>query len=73
MADFCQSCSVFYFGDDYRELAGATSPESWEKGLSRVVLCEGCGPIQVGPEGKCITHEDCGPIRKSLELPPIRS
>jgi hypothetical protein len=58
MADFCMQCSVETFGSDFRELAGITKPESWAEGRSACVICEGCGPIQVDPEGKCVS-EDC--------------
>lgn len=58
MADFCQQCSERVFGRDFRELAGLTSPESWAEGKAAVAICEGCGPIQVDPEGRCVS-EDC--------------
>lgn len=59
MADFCYQCSqpLFtekYWGEDFK---GLTTKEDWEKGQAAVVLCEGCGPIQVDPEGRCITYE----------------
>jgi hypothetical protein len=53
MADFCKQCSIENFGEDYRDLAGITTQEDWEQGRACVVLCEGCGPIQVDPEGNC--------------------
>ena len=57
MADFCAACSKKLFGDDGRDndMKGITKQEDWEKGLSVVVLCEGCGLIQVDPEGNCVT------------------
>ncbi len=58
MSDFCQQCSYEKFGDDFGELADITTPEEWEKGLASIVICEGCGPIQVDPEGRC-TSKDC--------------
>ena len=59
MADFCRQCSLDLFGpDEENDMAGITKPEDWANGLSCVVLCEGCGPIQVDPEGNCITP-DC--------------
>ena len=58
MADFCMQCSEELFGKDFGDLAGITKPEDWKKGLACVVLCEGCGPIQVDPEGRCISI-DC--------------
>lgn len=58
MADFCRQCSIELFGKDYGELKGLTQQEDWENGEACVVLCEGCGPIQVDPEGRCIS-KDC--------------
>ena len=58
MADFCRQCSIRIFGEDYHDLAKITTPEDWTQGKSAVVLCEGCGPIQVDPEGNCIS-KDC--------------
>jgi hypothetical protein len=58
MADFCKQCSIEYFGKDYGDLAEVTQRADWNNGLANVVLCEGCGPVQVDPEGRC-TSEDC--------------
>lgn len=58
MADFCKQCSTDSFGQDYGDLAGITTKEDQAKGLYAVVLCEGCGPIQVDTEGACIS-KDC--------------
>lgn len=58
MADFCKQCSIDIFGADHKELAGITKPEDWSEGKAVVVICEGCGPIQVDPDGRCIS-EDC--------------
>ena len=58
MADFCKQCSEELFGKDFGDLAGITKPEDWDKGLACVVLCEGCGSIQVDPEGRRISI-DC--------------
>lgn len=58
MADFCRECSIALFGDDFGELAGLTKPEDWAKGLAVLAICEGCGSIQVDPEGNCV-HENC--------------
>ena len=69
MADFCQQCSLELFGDDYQELAGLSTAEDTAKGLFPVVICEGCGFIQVDHEGKCVS-EDClsGHNKKGYEL-----
>ena len=61
MADFCRSCSIQIFQVGSRDMAGLTDPESWSRGLAAEVLCEGCGPIQVDPEGNCVSS---GCIRK---------
>jgi hypothetical protein len=58
MADFCQQCSINLFGEDFGDFNGITKHKDFEKGLSCVVLCEGCGVIQVDPEGRCIS-KDC--------------
>jgi RNase P subunit RPR2 len=56
MADFCVQCAAdMGFPTD---LANITTKEDWEKGLAVVVICEGCGIIQVDPDGNCIS-EDC--------------
>lgn len=58
MADFCVQCArELGFGPPY-DLAGFTTKEGWEKGLACVVLCEGCGAVQVDPDGYCIS-DDC--------------
>jgi len=58
MADFCKKCSIAMWGKDFGDLAGLSKPEDTENGLYPVVICEGCGPIQVNHEGICIS-EDC--------------
>jgi len=58
MADFCRQCSIDIFGEDHRELAGITTQEAWEDGRAACVICEGCGFIQVDPEGNCVSF-DC--------------
>lgn len=58
MAAFCKQCSTELFGEDFEELAGLTSAEDWNDGKARVVLCEDCGPIQVDPDGNCVSG-DC--------------
>jgi len=60
MADFCKDCSIKTFGEDFKELANITTKEDMEKGISAVVLCEGCdaprGMIHVDPDGKKIKN-----------------
>lgn len=59
MADFCKQCSLRIFGEDYRELADLITAEDTAKGfVSSVVICEGCGPIQVDHNGVCVSS-DC--------------
>jgi len=58
MADFCKQCSIELFGKDFKDLANITKQASWARGRSSVVICEGCGPIQVDPSGNCISN-DC--------------
>ena len=58
MADFCKSCSEEHFGQDFKELAGITTSDAFASARAAVVICEGCGPIQVDPEGRCVSL-DC--------------
>lgn len=58
MADFCRQCSIELFGKDYSDLKGLTKPEDWEKAKAVCTICEGCGLIQVDPEGNCVS-KDC--------------
>lgn len=61
MADFCRACTEQMYGiyaAQGNDLQDLTSQESWDKGLAVSVLCEGCGPIQVDPEGNCVST-DC--------------
>lgn len=55
MADFCKACSIELFDKDFEELAGITSSEAWCRGKAALVICEGCGPIQVDPDGNCVS------------------
>ena len=58
MADFCRQCSIDMFGKDFNDLAGITTKDEWLAEKAAVVLCEGCGVIQVDPEGRCVSS-DC--------------
>ena len=58
MADFCSQCATSTFGEDHGDLAGLTSIISFMMGEAALVICEGCGPIQVDPAGRCISN-DC--------------
>ena len=57
MADFCIQCADD-LGIPQGDLSGLTEKGDWKRGLARVVICEGCGFIQVDPEGRCIS-DDC--------------
>lgn len=57
MAEFCEACSK-ELGHPYGDFRGLTSNENWENGKAALVLCEGCGPIQVNPAGFCVSN-DC--------------
>ncbi len=61
MADFCKQCSEEMFGEDFGDLAGMAPYD--KEGLYPVVICEGCGPIQVDNEGRCIST-DCEGVHK---------
>lgn len=54
MSEFCNQCMP-----EVQDMKGLTSPEDWAQGLAAIVLCEGCGAIQVDPEGNCLG--DCKP------------
>ena len=73
MADFCKQCSLEIFGEDYGELAGLQSIDDANNSLYPVVMCEGCGVIQVTADGTCIS--DCLRHHRRLieELPPDNS
>lgn len=58
MADFCKQCSIELLGKDFGDMKGLSTEEDTKNGLYCVVLCEGCGSIQVDHEGSCIS-EDC--------------
>jgi hypothetical protein len=58
MAEFCKACSIKLDGKDFGGLAGITSVKSELEGLAAIVICEGCGVIQVDKEGNCISL-DC--------------
>ena len=58
MASFCRQCSLALFGEDFGDLKGRTSKKDWAEGKAVLVLCEGCGAIQVDPDGNCVSA-DC--------------
>ena len=58
MADFYKQCSIDHFGKDYKDLANISTPEDTSQEKYAIVICEGCGFIQVNHLGECIT-KDC--------------
>ena len=60
MADFCRQCSIKILGisGDDNDMKGLSLPADTEAKHYPVVLCEGCGPIQVDHTGKCVST-DC--------------
>lgn len=55
MADFCMQCSESH-GFPNVDLVGITTAAEWDEGKAAVVICEGCGHIQVDPQGRCISN-----------------
>ena len=53
MSDFCNQCDP-----DLAGMAGLSTEEDTKAGLFPIVLCEGCGLIQVDHLGNCVS-EDC--------------
>ena len=56
MADLCHQCAMGIFGEDSGDLAGLSTPDDTRAGLFPVLICEGCGPVQVDHAGHRI-HE----------------
>tara|TARA_Y100000310_G_C20457350_1_gene703679 strand:+ start:183 stop:416 length:234 start_codon:yes stop_codon:yes gene_type:complete len=54
MADFCKACSIELYEKDLGDFANITTEDDWKEGRAALVMCEGCGPIQVDPNGRCI-------------------
>lgn len=69
MASFCRQCSEMIFGEDYGDLKGCTPAEAWAAGMACWVICEGCGHIQVDPEGRCCGGCMEGHPRRTPEPP----
>jgi len=63
MANFCKACSIELHNRDFGDLAGITSAKNKANGVAVVVICEGCGVIQVDREGNCISV-DCQEANK---------
>lgn len=58
MSEFCKACSEEHFGPGFNDFKSMTTKSDWQSGRAVSVLCEGCGPIQVNPQGQCVSH-DC--------------
>lgn len=58
MADYCKQCSIQYFGEDHKDLAGLISTTRVNLRLCKHVLCEGCGSTFVDNDGVCV-GPDC--------------
>lgn len=58
MAEFCKACSIELSNKDHGDLAGITSAKNKANGVAAIVICEGCGVIQVDQKGNCIS-KDC--------------
>jgi len=58
MASFCLQCSIEIWGEGEYDFANISTEDDTKKGLFPIVLCEGCGPIQVDHTGRCISP-DC--------------
>ena len=63
MADFCKACAND-LGFPEGDLKGLTTPDEWADGRAAAVICEGCGYIQVDPDGNGVS-DDC--LRKGKE------
>jgi len=53
MSEYCKQCSEVVFGYDRKDFFELCEDSGW-----LVVLCEGCGPIQVDRNGECVSV-DC--------------
>ena len=59
MADFCNQCCKNMDFPEGVDLAGLITEQDTKDGyVSCVVICEGCGPIQVDHLGNCVSV-DC--------------
>lgn len=60
MAEFCRACEKKLIGADvcFNDAEGLTTEEAWKDGRAALFMCEGCGTIQVDPEGNCVSS-DC--------------
>jgi hypothetical protein len=62
MADFCKQCSIENFDSDMGDLKGLCQEDYIVE-----VLCEGCGPVYVNHEGKCVGDRGFTCLKKHEE------
>ena len=56
MPNLCNACAAeVHCNGDFK---GIAEDEVWELGKAAMVMCDGCGIIQVDPEGNCV-DSDC--------------
>jgi len=65
MAEFCKQCAD-ELGFPESDFIGMTSEADWEQNRAAMVLCEGCGMIQVDPQGNCMST-DCDGLHRRRE------
>ena len=58
MSNFCKQCSIEHFGKDYKDLANLSTKEDTLNELFPLIICEGCGNIQINHKGECVS-KDC--------------
>ena len=58
MAEFCRQCSMEMFGTDFGDFFDMSTEEDTKEGTFPLVVCEGCGVVQVNHLGECISV-DC--------------
>jgi len=60
MADYCYQCTEGHLGEPPKtnSLRGLTTPEDNDNDLYAIVICEGCGFVQVDHLGRCVS-DDC--------------
>lgn len=60
MADFCAQCIADLLGEDGHasDFMGMSTAEDTLEERYPIVLCEGCGAIQVDHTGRCVSP-DC--------------
>ena len=71
MAQLCLQCAGVAFGPGAKSsFSGQTDDDMWALNQAAVVLCEGCGPTTVSPNGSCVSQE-CDLHRQPFTLTQI--